>query len=322
MRRRDFIAALGSAAAAWPFVARAQQRIPRVGYLSPAPAEQEAEAFAAFKAGLSELGYVPGKTIEIEWRFTDGDAEKAARELIDLNVDVIVSSGGGVYAAHKLSRTVPIVTTATGDLVGQGLAESLAHPGGNITGMTIFQPEVGVKRIALLKQIKPAITTVGVVVQQGLPSVPSYLRAMDVLVKPLGVELVPIEVADPSDCERALSAGPGASIGGLVVLDFPQLIVGPGPAAVATAALRHGLPSAGPLSFPSNGGLLSYAIEYVPMFRRAAYFVDKILKGAKPGDIPIEQATKFITIVNLKTAKALGLDIPPTLLAAADEVIE
>jgi putative ABC transport system substrate-binding protein len=156
----------------------------------------------------------------------------------------------------------------------------------------------------------------------GLSEIPSHLRALNAPVKALGVELLLIEVADPSECDRALDASPGASIGGLMVIDASQFVVRAGAAVIAAAAAHHALPSAGSLSFARNGGLLGYGVERDPMFRRAATFVDKIFKGAKPGDIPIEQATRFNTIVNLKTARALGIDIPATLLAAADEVIE
>lgn len=210
----------------------------------------------------------------------------------------------------------------TGDIVADGLADNPGHPGGNVTGQTFFVRELFVKRIALLKEIKPAMTSVGMLAIQGLSEVPNHVRALNAPVKALGVELLLIEVAEPSDCDRALDAGPGASIGGLMVIDAPQFIVGAGAVAVAAAAAHHALPSAGGLSFARNGGLIGYGVEFDPMFRRAAAFVDKILKGAKPGDIPIEQATKFATVFNLKTAKALGIDIPPTLLAAAADVIE
>ena len=177
------------------------------------------------------------------------------------------------------------------------------------------------KRIELLKQVKPAMTSVGSSSCKAVPSTSSF-PILGAKVKALGLALEQIEVAEPADCDRALSSGPGASIGGLMVAEMPQFAVGPGPAAIAAAALRHGVPAAGPITLASNGGLLSYGVDSFPMARRAAYFVDKILKGTKPGDIPIEQATKFLTVVNLRTAQALELDIPPTLLAAADEVIE
>jgi putative ABC transport system substrate-binding protein len=213
----------------------------------------------------------------------------------------------------------------TGDLVASGLADSLTHPGGNVTGLTFFINELYVKRIALLKEVKPTMTSVGLLVAQGLSSIPSLLRAIDAPVKALGVEVKPIEVASPSDCDRALSAGAGPSIGGLVVTDstqFNEFGIRDAAYAIAVAAARHGALSAGPPVFARFGGLLGYGVDVVPMFRRAATFVDKILKGAKPGDLPIEQATKFEMIVNLTTAKVLGVEIPPTLLAAADGVIE
>ena len=325
MKRRTFIAALGSTAAAWPLAARAQDRIPRIGWLSPASAEADKALFGAFQAGLRDLGYVPGQTVAIEARFANGHEDRMAelaKELVDLKVDVLVAGGPATYAAHRVTTTIPIVAPVTGDIVAMGIAASLAHPGGNVTGQTFFATELFVKRIAFLKQIKPSMTRVGMLVSQGLSSIPTTLRNLDGPVKALGLALETIEVVEPADCERALSSGPGASIGGLAVVDAPLFILGEGPAIVAAAALKRGLPTAGALPLARSGGLLGYGVDLVPMFRRAAVFVDKVLKGTKPGDIPIEQATKFLTVVNMKTAKALGLDIPPTLLAAADEVIE
>ena len=297
MRRREVVSLLISAAA-WPFAASAQPngRIPVIGYLGPAA--DKTGGFAAFRTGLSDLGYVLGKNVEIESRFwvVDGqedEMEELARELVDLKVDVIVTSGDEVYAAHRVTKTVPIVAAVTGDIVADGLADSPGHPGGNVAGQTFFVRELFVKRIALLKEIKPAMTSVGMLAIQGLSEIPIHVRALNAPVKALGVELLLIEVADPSDCDRALDAGPGASIGGLMVIDAPQFVVRAGAAAVAAAAVHHALPSAGSLSFARNGGLIGYGVEPYPMYRRAATFVDKILKGAKPGDIPIEQATRF-----------------------------
>jgi len=324
IRRRTFIAALGCTVSAWPLAALAQQRIPRIGYLDRA--RDARWGFPAFQHGLSDLGYVLGENVEIESRFWQGgqqdEMEGLARELVDLKVDVIVAIGNGVYAAHRVTKTVPIVTAAaTGDIVADGLADSPGHPGGNVTGQTYFVRELFVKRIALLKEVKPAMTSVGLLSPQGNSELPAHLRAMAAPVKALGVTLETVEVAGPNDCDRALSAGSGASIGGLVVIDAPQFWFG-GASPIAAAAVRHALPSAGALEFARYGGLLGYGVDFLPMFRRAATFVDKILKGAKPGDIPIEQATTFHSSVNLQTAKALGVDIPPTVLAAADEVIE
>ena len=248
MRRRSFLAGLGSATA-WPLAARAGQGVPRIGFLNPVSAvDADKVQIEAFEAGLRELGYVPGKTIEIEYRFADGREERAAelaRELADLRVDRHRELGGGVYAAHRVTNTVPIVTAVNGDLVALGLAESLGHPGGNVTGLTYFFGDLMVKRIELLKQVKPAMSSVGVLVQQGYSVNQIYLRAMEAPVRALGVALEPIEIAQPSDCDRALSTGPGASIGGVAVFDPPKFVTGLGPAAIATAAARHGLPAAG-----------------------------------------------------------------------------
>jgi putative tryptophan/tyrosine transport system substrate-binding protein len=323
MRRRTFLAALG--AAACTFAARADERIPRIGYLHQATAEVNKPLLEAFEAGLKDLGYIPGETIAIEARFADGRDEKMAelaKQLVDLGVDLILTSGPGVFAAHGVTKTLPIVATAVPDPVAFGLAESLAHPGGNVTGETFFALEVAAKRVALLKQVKPGMKSFGVLFPRDDPFMTKALRAGEAQTKALGVEAVPIDVADPSDCERALSAGPGASIGGLQVVEAPKFAAASWQTAIAAAAARHGLPSAGAPYYARNGGLLGYGVNFVAMWRRAAVFVDKILKGAKPGDIPIEQATRFVTVVNLKTAKALGLDIPPDILAAADEVIE
>src|SRR5208283_5170770 len=222
---------------------RAEERIPRIGFLAPPSAEAEKAQFEAFEAGLGELGYVPGKTIALEQRYADGHDDRLeglARELVDLKVDVIVTAGPGTIAAHRVTTTVPIVAAVTGPLVETGLAESLGHPGSNVTGLTFFVYELQLKRIALLKQIKPAMTSVGLLVLKGDPFVPGGIRALDAAVKALDVELKLIEISDPSDCDGALSAGPGASIGGLAVTDPPQFTLGPAPAAIAAAAAGAG----------------------------------------------------------------------------------
>ena len=326
MRRREFLALVGGACAAWPAAVRAQERIPRIGYLGPDPALAQAAFYQAFVAGLSDLGYVEGRNIKIVSRFSEYGQEsrltELANELVDLKVDVLVAGGPAAYAAHNATKTIPIVVSVGGNLIGAGLADSLGHPGGNVTGQTYFAEELQVKRVALLKQVKPTLTSVGILFTKGYSGIPRYLRTMDAPLKALGVRLQMIEVSDPGNCETALSADSSASIGGLVVVDLPAFTVGAGPGEVAAAASRHGLPTAGGLYFARKGGLIGYGADFVLMHRRAAAFVDKILKGAKPGDIPIEQATKFVSIVNLKTARALALEIPSTILASADEVIE
>jgi putative tryptophan/tyrosine transport system substrate-binding protein len=320
MRRRAFIVSVGGASL-WPLAAAAQS-VPRIGFLGVGP---RGPNFEAFEAGLRALGYVPGKTIEIETRFGDGQANRMAelaKELITLKLDVLVTHGAGVFAARQATTTTPTVVASYGDLVGAGLAETLAHPGGNVTGMTSPLFELVVKQIEMLKQVRPSMTSVGVLLPIGEWWTRYALNYLDSPARDLGVAIVPVYLRQPSDCDGALNAGPTGKIAGIAVADWSPFYLGSGPAEVATAAARHGLPSAGPLLFARNGCLIGYGVEPIPMFYRAATFVDKILKGAKPGDIPIEQATKFETVVNLKTAKALGLEISPTLLASADEVVE
>jgi putative ABC transport system substrate-binding protein len=327
MRRRDFLTMLGGASVC-AFAAQAEQRMPRVGFLGLFPAETEQPALEAFKAGLSALGYVPGASIEIEFRTAEGLGQDRiaamARELVDLKVDVIVTGGPGVFIARRVTDTVPIVSAGYGsidELIGMGIVASLGHPGGTVTGETFQLDKLFVKRVEVLKQLKPAMTRVGLLTLLDSPFNQFY-PVLEQNIKALGLAPASIELSDPADCVRALAIGPGATIGGLMVVDEPQFSFGPGPGAIAAACLRHAMPAVGPFSFPRAGGLLSYAVDVMPMFHRAATFVDKILKGAKPGDIPIEQATKFETVVNLKTARALGIEMPPSLLAAADEVIE
>lgn len=319
MRRRTFIATLGCAAV-WPPMGRAQQRVPRVGFLGT-----NEIYLRDFEAGLRDLGYVPSKTIEIESRFAAGGEDRMAElasELVELKVDVIVTNGPGVFGARRVTKTIPIVAATADDLVLHSFADSLAHPGGNVTGETFFFAELFVKRVELMKEIQPTMASVGLLLTRGRSLNPMLLRSVEAPIKAIGVEPKPIEIAQASECDRALSAGPGASIDGLVVADTAEFLAAPEAAGIAAAAARHGLPSAGGLAFARNGGLLGYGVDFAPMFRRAAVFVDRILKGAKPNDIPIERATTFHFVVNLKTAKTLGLEIPPTQLAAADEVVE
>ena len=321
MRRRDFIGLLGGAAV-WPIQARAEQQrsLPQIGYLglgTAADPRYEGE----FLAGLRDLGYVEGKTIEIEFRFTSGDpdeVDKAAADFVKANVDVIVAAATGVYAARRATTTIPIVMEAAGDVVAMGLAASLAHPGGNVPGSNFFLPELMAKRLELLKEILPSMSSAGALFRRGVASTPNILEVMRAAAKALGVDLSPIEVSGPEELESAFASWAEQKVGAVVVVDIFAI---QSPAIAAIAAKRR-IASIGSLELATAGGLIGYGADLPAMYRRAAVFVDKILKGAKPGNIPIELATKFKTAVNLKTAKALGIDIPPTLLAAADEVIE
>jgi putative ABC transport system substrate-binding protein len=327
MRRREFIGLLGGAAVAWPLAARAQQpnRIAQIGYLS-----QESVAFdrghgdsAAFWDGLRDLGYVEGRNLHIEFRYAEADLDRLpalAAELVALNADVIVTYSVGTFAARRVTTTIPIVQTVGSDLVAAGFAGSLARPGGNVTGSTFFVSELMAKRLELLKEILPSMTRAGVLVVRNNPSTPGMLKTMANAAQALNVAIQPIEVGEPGEFDRALSAWADRQAGGFVMQDHGFLLANVD--AIATLAARHRLLSVGPLELPANGGLFGYGVKFSDFFHRAAYFVDKILKGTKPGDIPIEQAAKFKSVVNLKTAKTLGIDMPTSILLRADEVIE
>jgi putative ABC transport system substrate-binding protein len=323
MKRREFITLVGGAAVAWPLAAYAQQpgRSARIGYLSIAAAAQSDDAF---REGLREFGYVEGKNIHVEYRAAEGDGSRIApllKQLIDLEVDVIVTYANGVVAAQQLTKKIPIVMAVGPDLVALGIVESLAHPGGNVTGSSFFVPEIMAKRIEQLKELVPSLARAGVLLVRREDNGNSkILDVMGPSAKALGVELHPIEISGSPDFENAFSAWTKVPIGGLIMNDHGVLLANA--AAIGTLAAKYQLPSIGPLELVRNGGLMGYGVNFPAFFRRAPYFVDRILKGTKPGDIPIEQATKFGAVVNLRTAKALGLMVPPTLLATADEVIE
>ena len=327
MKRRAFITLLGGAVAAWPLAARAQQpdRIARVGYLRLSPAARMQLFDDAFREGLRDLSYVEGRNIRIEYRSSEGDEDRLfalANELIALNVDVIVTYATGVPATRHASSTIPIVMATYNDAVAVGLVASLAHPGGNVTGSTFFAPELMAKRLELLKEIVPSVSRAGVLLlrRDDTAATVKTVEVMEVTAKALRVELHPIEVREPGEYAGAFSAWSNSRIDALVVLDHAQFITN---AEMITAlAAQYRFPSIGPLELPAAGGLMGYGVNFAAMFRRAAAFVDKILKGARPGEIPVEQATKFNFVINLKTAKVLGLDVPPMLLARADEVIE
>jgi putative ABC transport system substrate-binding protein len=321
MRRRKFVMLVGTAIM-WPLAARAEQRssLPRIGYLSLGIAANP-RFEGEFLAGLRDLGYVDGKSIEIEFRFTGGDPERvaeAAAEFVSENVEIIVANATGVYVARRATSTIPIVMANAGDVVAMGLAASLAHPGGNVTGSNFFLPELMAKRLQLLKEVLPSMLSAGVLLRRGVASTPNILEVMGAAAKALSVDLSPIEVSGPGEFESAFSSWAEQKVSTVVMVD---IFASSSPAIVALA-VKHRFASIGPLELATAGGLIGYGVDFPPMFRRAAVFVDKILKGAKPSDIPIELASKFLTVVNLRTAKALGLEIPPTVLARADEVIE
>jgi putative ABC transport system substrate-binding protein len=300
--------------------ASAVDRVPRIGTLLANTAEQERTFFGDDPFGLRNVGYIDGKTIHVERRFADGHPDRypaLVSELIASKVDLIVAGGEGAYWACKATSTIPIVMASGPDMVEVGFAASLAHPGGNVTGTTFSIWEVFAKRMEMLKQFAPSITNIGALMLPGGSAQHAFTDLMVPAAKALNLDLRPIEMAG-NDYEAALSAaGP---LGGLVIYDVGQF---QGDAAIiAAAAIARRLPTAASPFSAKAGALIGYGVDFGENFRRAGVFVDKILKGAKPGDIPIERASRFHTTINMKTAALLGLAIPPTLLAAADEIIE
>jgi putative ABC transport system substrate-binding protein len=326
MKRRDFITLLGGAAVAWPLGASAQQpgKVIRIGFLGLTTAESLPKRPEAFRAGLRDLGYQEGRDIVIEYRWADEKYDRLPAllaELVRLNVDVIVTHGTpGVLAAKRATTTIPIVFATSGDALASGLVSSLTQPGGNVTGLTYFNPELAAKRLELLKEIMPGLTDVGVLLNPVNPMNEPIIPAMKLTAQALKLELHQFGAREPAEFEGAFAAMAARRVGALVVLDDTTLIASA--SAVANLALQQRLPSIGWPDYAVVGGLMAYGVNFLDMFRRAATFVDKILKGAKPGDLPVEQATKFETIVNRKTAKAIGIDVSTSLLLRADEVIE
>jgi putative tryptophan/tyrosine transport system substrate-binding protein len=328
MQRREFITLLGGAAA-WPLAARAQQpagRIYRVGCLNIASREQLLHLIKAFEEGLRSLGYRVGENVVIEYRFADGETERLpalAAELVRLGVDIIVTGiNPNTVAAMKATTSIPIVMTNSVDPVGTGLVVSLARPGGNVTGFTADTgDEIFGKRLELLKETLPKLSRVGILWNPDFAPNPTRLRAMREAAPALGFTLVLVEARRLDALEQAFAIMVRERAQALFVLSDGVLFNYRGQ--IAIMALRNRLPAmSAQREYADAGLLLSYGVDFRDLFRQSAAFVDKIFKGAKPADLPIEQPTKFELVVNLKTAKALGIDIPPTLLTRADEVIE
>jgi len=329
LRRREVIALLGGAVA-WPLVARAQEsrRVRRVGVLATVPADDsEIQArMAAFHQGLQEKGWIVGRNIRIDYRWSaagdDEQTRKYAAELIALAPEVVLAvATATVGPLKRVSGTTPIVFVQVSDPVGAGFVESLARPGGNTTGFTLFEFSMSAKWLELLKDIEPSLTRVAVLRDPDLASGIGQFAAMQSVAPSLGMELTPIGVRGASEIERALSAVTQRSNTGLVVLPGSLTLLHR--KLIITLAAHHHLPAVYPYRYHViDGGLISYGPDTIDKYRLAAGYVDRILKGEKPAELPVQAATKFELVINLKTAKTLGLDIPPTLLARADEVIE
>jgi ABC-type uncharacterized transport system substrate-binding protein len=329
MKRREFITLIGGAAAMWPLAARAQQpeRMRRIGVLIPTAADDaDGQArMAAFLQGLAQLGWSEGRNVRIDTRWGEGDAERGRRyaaELVALAPDVILAFGGSVLAPLlQATRAVPIVFTIVADPVGAGLVDSLARPGGNITGFTGFEYSLGGKWLELLKQIAPGVTRAAVIRDPAITSGIGQWGAIQTAAPAIGVEVSPVNVRDAGEIERALAAFARSSNGGLIVTG--SALAGVHRDLIVTLAARHKLPAVYTWRvFVTSGGLISYGPDFIDQHRQAAGYVDRILKGEKPADLPVQAPTKYELVINLKTAKALGLEVPPTLLARADEVLE
>jgi putative ABC transport system substrate-binding protein len=326
-RRRFLLTSLaGTGALAVPLVAEAQQagRVHRIAFLGSTSPSGYASQIQAFRAGLRDLGYVEGQNLLIEYRWAQGNNQRLpqlAAELVRSKPDVLVTHGPpGAIAAKRATDTIPIVLGAIGAEVEIGVVGSLARPGGNVTGLSFFVLELNVKRLEVLKEVVPRLGRVGVLLKRDNPTNKPLLRAMEDAANTLKLRLQPVEVGEPAELESAVSTLRKGHADAMAVHEEAMLIAEAG--RIADLARNHHLPTVGFVEYARAGGLLAYGVNFSDLWRRAAAFVDKILKGAKPADLPIERATKFELAINLKTAKALGLTIPPALLARADQVID
>jgi putative tryptophan/tyrosine transport system substrate-binding protein len=322
MRRRTFITLLGGAAA-WPLRTGAQERIPKIGLLrTNAPPDPFVDAF---RDGMRTLGYEDGQTVLYETRWAEGKPDRLpvlAAELTALNVDIILTGGDtAIRAAQNAAPATPIVMGASNDPVGAGFAHSLARPGGTVTGITIFSKELSQKRLELFRETVPSLARVAVLINPSFPAALSETKATEEAAQLLGITMQPVTASRVDELERALKSLTNSKVDGLITLADPFFTAHRGRIVDLANAAR--LPTMLHWrEFVQAGGLLSYGPDNVDLYRRAANFVDKILKGAKPGDLPIEQPTKFVLAINLKTARTLGITVPQSVLFRADEVIE
>jgi len=322
--RRDFLTLLGGAAAAWPVAAPAQQadKLPNIGFLGSDAAGWSTRT-AAFVARLRELGWIEGRTIAIEYRWNEGRPERVAEiaaEFVRLKVDVIVTNASAVVTLKQATAVIPVVFTTGNDPVGSGLVASLARPGGNVTGLATQQIDTADKRLELLREVVPRLRRLAIILDVGFPEAVLEMGGVQAAARTLGLEVAPLEIRRAEDIAPAFEALKGQADALYVV---QSSLVNANRTRILTLALGARLPTIFQArDYVQAGGLMSYGVNYPAQFRRAAELVDKILRGAKPGDIPVEQPTKFEFVINLTTAKALGLSIPESFLLRADEVIE
>jgi ABC-type uncharacterized transport system substrate-binding protein len=325
IRRREFVFLLGGAAAAWPLAARAQQagKLPTIGFLGTAASSAWGPWTAAFVQRLHELGWIEGRTVAIQYRWAEGRAERLAEiaaEFVRLKVDVIVTGGNAAVAAKQASSVVPIVFALVDDPVGSGLVASLARPGGNVTGLSMQSTDLAGKRLALLREVVPGLRRLAIMANVEYPATVQEMGEIQAAAGALGLDVPTFEIRRAEDIAPAFEALKGRAEALYVVGDA---LVFTHRVRINTLALAARLPTIFFLrEYVEAGGLMSYGPNFPDLFRRAADYVDKILRGAKPGDIPVEQPTKFDLIINLTTAKALGLSIPESFLVRADGVIE
>jgi putative tryptophan/tyrosine transport system substrate-binding protein len=326
MRRREFITLLGGVAAAWPLAARAQQpaKLPTIGYMGPNTPSVDSYRLPAFVQRFGELGWIEGRTVTIEYRWAEGRSEhlaEIAAEFVQRKVDVILTAATpSTVAAKQATSTIPIVFAAVGDPVGTGIVASLARPGGNVTGMSLQQTDSADKRLELLREVIPGLRHLAIMANGGNPAAVLDMREAEAIAHTVGLEAVTSEIRRPEDIVPAFDVFKDR-VEALYVCNDPLAVTNR--VLISTSALDARLPTMfGGREYIEVGGLMSYSASFPDLFRRAADFVDKILRGAKPADLPVQQPTQFELVINLKTAKALGLTVPPMLLARANEVIE
>jgi putative ABC transport system substrate-binding protein len=328
--RRAFIALLGGAAAAWPLAARPQpaERMRRVGVLLAAYTQSDRAGQArieAFLATIRRLGWTEARNIGFDYRWGGGNVESGralAAELVRSAPDAIIVAGDPALAElHRLTRAIPIVFTQVSDPVDSGFVASLARPGGNITGFQNFEPEMGGKWLDVLREAVPGMRRVGVLFNSGAAPHSVFLRALERAAPPFGITVTAVNIQDRGEIERAVTAFGSQPDAGLIVFPHPSTIANR--VSIAVLAARHRLPAIYPYRyFATDGGLIAYGPDQIDQWRGAAGYVDRILRGEKPGELPVQAPVKYELVINLKTAKALGLEVPPTLIARADEVIE